>query len=306
MYIDKNTIEQIKQIPIADLLSKWGYSPVKAQGQELVYRSPLREEKSASFYVNTFSNRFNDFGGSQDAKGDIIRLTQLKNNCSFNQAIECLVGYDLKSSVTPFSFSGKNDQATRKMQIVEVKDLTSSHLITYSTKRGISLEVATRYLKEVVYKVNAWQFRAIGFSNRSQGYELRNEKFKGKTSNDITIIDCQTKEVAIYEGFFDFLSSLCYASTLEPPITSIVLNSIANIGLLVDCLESSSTTDNSKVTLYAYLDNDQAGKNTLYTLQNKGFNVVDMASKVYPNNKDFNDYWLDYQYENCKIVVNNL
>lgn len=256
----------------------------------------LREEKSASFYVNTFSNRFNDFGGSQDAKGDIIRLTQLKNNCSFKQAIECLVGYDLKSSVTPFSFSGKDDQTTRKMQIIEVQDLTSSHLITYSTKRGISLEVATRYLKEVVYTVNAWQFRSLGFANRSSGYELRSEKFKGKTSNDITIIDCQRKKIAIYEGCFDFLSSLCYYNTLQPTVTSIILNSITNMSILKDTIPIISNTDNSKVTLYAYLDNDQAGKNSLYALQSKGFNVINMAERLYPNHKDLNDYWLAYQY----------
>ncbi len=46
-------IETAKQINLADYLHSLGYSPVKQQGINLWYKSPLREETEASFKVNT-------------------------------------------------------------------------------------------------------------------------------------------------------------------------------------------------------------------------------------------------------------
>ena len=46
-------IQTAKQIRIADYLYSLGYSPVKQQGINLWYKSPLREETEASFKVNT-------------------------------------------------------------------------------------------------------------------------------------------------------------------------------------------------------------------------------------------------------------
>ena len=47
-------IQTAKQIRIADFLHSLGYSPVKQQGINLWYKSPLREEAEASFKVNMF------------------------------------------------------------------------------------------------------------------------------------------------------------------------------------------------------------------------------------------------------------
>ena len=46
-------IQEVKNIRIADYLQSLGYTPVKQQGNSLWYKSPLREEKDASFKVNT-------------------------------------------------------------------------------------------------------------------------------------------------------------------------------------------------------------------------------------------------------------
>ncbi len=45
------TIQEAKQIRIADYLQSMGYSPVK-QGESLWYKSPFRQETEASFKVN--------------------------------------------------------------------------------------------------------------------------------------------------------------------------------------------------------------------------------------------------------------
>ena len=55
------TIQEAKQIRIADYLQSLGYSPVKQQGESLWYKSPLREETKASFKVNIELNLC-DFG----------------------------------------------------------------------------------------------------------------------------------------------------------------------------------------------------------------------------------------------------
>ena len=65
-------IETAKQINLADYLHSLGYSPVKQQGINLWYKSPLREETEASFKVNTERNLWYDFGLGKG--GGIIEL----------------------------------------------------------------------------------------------------------------------------------------------------------------------------------------------------------------------------------------
>lgn len=66
------TTQEAKNIRIADYLQSLGYTPVKQQGNSLWYKSPLREERDASFKVNTELNRWYDFGLGKG--GNIIAL----------------------------------------------------------------------------------------------------------------------------------------------------------------------------------------------------------------------------------------
>ena len=68
------TIQEAKQIRIADYLQSLGYTPVKRQDSSLWYKSPLREEAEASFKVNTELNQWYDFGTGKG--GNIIALAQ--------------------------------------------------------------------------------------------------------------------------------------------------------------------------------------------------------------------------------------
>ena len=67
-------IEEARKIPITDYLHSLGYSPVKQQGANLWYKSPLREEHEASFKVNTEREQWYDFGAGKG--GNIIALAQ--------------------------------------------------------------------------------------------------------------------------------------------------------------------------------------------------------------------------------------
>lgn len=56
----------------------------------------------------------------------------------------------------------------------------------------------------------------MGFKNDSEGYELRNEFFKGSSSpKDITSFKNEGKKVAVFEGFFDFLSFISFLEHKE-------------------------------------------------------------------------------------------
>ena len=55
------TTQEAKQIRIADYLQTLGYTPIKRQGRNLWYKSPLREEAEASFKVNTDRNLWFDY-----------------------------------------------------------------------------------------------------------------------------------------------------------------------------------------------------------------------------------------------------
>ncbi|KAA2766578.1 DNA primase, partial [Alistipes onderdonkii] len=68
------TIQEAKQISIADYLQSLGYSPVKQQGESLWYKSPFRQETEASFKVNTNRNLWFDYGLGKG--GNIIALAQ--------------------------------------------------------------------------------------------------------------------------------------------------------------------------------------------------------------------------------------
>lgn len=61
------TIQEAKQISIADYLQSMGYSPVKQQGESLWYKSPFRQETEASFKVNIELNPC-DFGSGRGRK----------------------------------------------------------------------------------------------------------------------------------------------------------------------------------------------------------------------------------------------
>ena len=58
----KLSTKDAKKIDLLDYLLKLGYRPQKVSNNDYWYRSPLREEKTASFKVNKRLNIWYDFG----------------------------------------------------------------------------------------------------------------------------------------------------------------------------------------------------------------------------------------------------
>ncbi|WP_162793777.1 toprim domain-containing protein [Runella rosea] len=282
IFFDKETIEQAKTVSIPVFLQSIGIEPLKTVGNEWLYLSPLRNEKTASFYVNTSKNCFTDFGGSEQMKGDSIRLVQIVNNCHFKEAVKVLLG--LAPQTISFSFSGHSTSTKNGLTVAAVKPLTHTALIKYVQSRGIALNLAKAYLNEVHYLSNDKPYFAVGFRNDNDGFELRNSLgFKGKTANGVSTFDLGTDSIAVFEGFFDFLSALQHYDKQAPSISTIVLNTTNNLKAVLPILAQYRQIN-------TFLDNDKAGLQALKTLINSCLNVKNYASLLYPNHKDFNAY----------------
>jgi hypothetical protein len=89
-----------KQIAIQDYLSRLGFEPDKIRGNNYWYRSPLRNERDASFKVNTRFNVWYDHGSGEG--GNILDLGVKLYQCTVAEFLERLSIGDLP--VNQFSF----------------------------------------------------------------------------------------------------------------------------------------------------------------------------------------------------------
>ena len=129
------TIQDVKQIKLADYLQSLGYTPVKQQGKNLWYKSPLREETDASFMVNTELEKWYDFGIGKG--GNILALAaelyRSEDVAYLLRRIEERTVY-----IRPASFSfGRQDSANQPYQGLRVGELSSPALIAYLQERGV-------------------------------------------------------------------------------------------------------------------------------------------------------------------------
>ena len=136
-------------------------------------------------------------------------------------------------------------------------------------------------------------FTLLGFPNNVGGYALKAPNgFKSTTKAGITTLNNEGKmtavpsssRVAVFEGFFDFLSWQVMQSSRTPTCDVVVLNSVNNI-------QKASAYIGLHDSALCFLDNDAAGKKCLQTIEQqlmKGKEVTDMSS-LYGKNKDLNE-----------------
>jgi hypothetical protein len=175
------------------------------------------------------------------------------------------------------------------IKIVSAMGLKSDKLFKYLKKRAINSDVAKRYCCELNYEIHGRTWYGIGFKNDLGGYEIRNEYFKGSSSpKAITSVQNGNEILLVFEGFFDFLSLASFCPNLENRFDILVLNSVANIGKM------SAEYFQKYVSIYAFLDNDNAGKMALEKLEKHGVKVFDFSNQFHPH-KDLNE-WLEKQW----------
>lgn len=81
--------KEIKSIPLATFMSRLGHEPVRRCGDKLWYKSPLRQEHTPSFKVETTLNCWYDFGigkgGIQNEQRSFIGFRCVRTNIGFAQ-----------------------------------------------------------------------------------------------------------------------------------------------------------------------------------------------------------------------------
>ena len=288
------TIQEAKQIRIADYLQCLGYTPVKKQGNSLWYKSPLREETEASFKVNTELNQWYDFGIGKG--GNIIALaSELYRSDYVPYLLERIAKQTPHlhtANHTSFSF-GRQSVSKPMFRNLQVSELSSPVLLSYLNERGINAELTKRECRELHYIYEGKPYFAIGFPNMAGGYEVRNRYFKGCVSpKDITHIRQQGEPRSmcyLFEGFMDYLSFLSIRVRNNPQCPQlttqdyIILNSVSNLAKAEGILATYSR-------ISCFLDNDTAGRTACEHLKAKFGERLSDKSIYYRGYKDLNDY----------------
>ena len=281
-------IQHIKQIAITDYLQQQGYAPARVQGIHYWYYSPLRNESTPSFKVNTERNQWYDFGSGEH--GDIIDLVCALHRCTISEAIRLLSGAK-QVAHQEFSFGGERKISERKLKILSAQPLSNPYLLHYLAARAIPLPVASAYCSEVLFQNMNRTYYAIGFANDALGWEIRNMYFKGCIApKAITTIKRGTDCLQIFEGFMDFLSW----QVLNPSSSfdAIVLNSLALLPRIKEQIASYREVE-------SFLDNDDAGHKSFAVLKQVFPQIVDGATR-YPEHKDLNEWLVAQSQLKCK------
>lgn len=157
------------------------------------------------------------------------------------------------------------------------------------------MDLAKAYCKEVITHstTKGMNFTHIGFPNNSGGYSLSTPTgFKATTKADISTFNSEgklskepsSKNVAVFEGFFDFLSWQVMQGSKIPTCDIVVLNSVNNLHRALNYIRA-----HEKAT--CFLDNDAAGEKCYQGVRDmmKGKETVDM-SDLYGEHKDLNEF----------------
>ncbi|WP_298737651.1 toprim domain-containing protein [uncultured Chitinophaga sp.] len=294
---------EAKQIDLVEYLASLGYQPQKVRNQDYWYLSPLRDETEASFKVNRRLNVWFDQGTGKG--GDLIDFGTLYFNCSVSDLLQRLSQYQPGPALSfhphpgsgdrrqgAASFAGeKKDTPDNKIVVLDTRPLAEQSLLNYLQKRSIPHEIANRFCGEVDFLLYGKQHTVIGFQNKAGGYELRNEYFKGSSSpKDITFIDNRTEQIAVFEGFFSFLSFQTINSNQQAPMTNcLVLNSLSFFEKCRPLMEQYKQ-------VHLILDRDNAGMTrTRQALEWDRNKYID-RSDFYHGHKDLNDWLIHHHH----------
>lgn len=284
-------IKEIKSIPLASFLSRLGHEPTARKGTRLWYKSPLRQEHTPSFKVDTTLNCWYDFGLGRG--GNIIDLAaELYQSTDLRHILRCIADSYPVPSVPTVASSLAPRQSAPSMEQFEVMPLEHRALVAYLQERGIPAHIATANCKEAHYSVNGKFYFAVAFENVSGGWELRNRYFKGcRGRKDISYLpwarDGPSAECAVFEGFIDYLSAL--ALGIISGADTIILNSVVNVNKAVPYLKDYTTIN-------CYLDNDNAGQSALAELTAIYGSAVIDRSTLYSEFNDLNDFLVNQSF----------
>jgi hypothetical protein len=207
--------------------------------------------------------------------------------CSVSNFLQKLdsMGISVQQEPSPANYPSVKKDGNHQIHILSEHLIHSFPLISYYRSRRITNEMADQYLREVRYQNGDKMHDALGFKNDSGGYELRSEHFKGSSSpKDTTFLDNGSKELAVFEGFFNFLSYKNIHLHQEEPLRNFLILNSASF------FEKSLAKMRTYDQVHLYLDNDKTGQK--YTQQAL---VLDQEKftderRLYQGYKDLNEW----------------
>jgi len=276
------TCAQVNQMDIVDYLSSLGFHPAKIKNADYWYRSPLRDEKTASFKVNRTRNAWYDHGIGKG--GNMVDFGLAFHHCSVPELLEKFNG-DFSFHQQPVKMiAAQKEVSEKQIKILSERNLSSLPLLRYIKQRRIAENIALKYCREVVFEMNDKKYSAIGFMNNEGGFELRNQWFKGSSSpKAVTTFTNDTKNISVFEGFFNFLSHQTIYQN-QPPVSSdfLILNSAA-------FFEKSKPMMEQYHTIRLYMDRDKTGQNCSQQAMASSKQYSD-ESVLYEGYNDFNQW----------------
>lgn len=274
------SVGDVKEMDMVNYLSAIGFEPVKIRGNDCWYFSPLREERTASFKVNRKLNRWFDHGIGKG--GNLLDFGIHFFACSVK---EFLLKFDSDISFhQPVCRPLMAEIPHSRIIILRDFSIRSFSLLEYLEQRKIPFKLADQFCREVRFILNEKTYYAIGFKNDAGGYELSNSFLKLSSSpKGITSVKNGASEVAVFEGFFDFLSYLAIENTEHLRQDFLILNSLSFFD------KARALMDSYKL-IRLFLDNDKAGQSCSQRAIACGKKYSD-ESGLYKGYKDLNE-WL--------------
>lgn len=285
-----NAADIKRQVSLVDLLAKLGFKPIRQTGKELLYFSMLRDgDTKPSFAVNEELNVWFDHGAGKGGNIVDFGVAYWPGNSFLDvlRKIRDTSEQEIIPSENTIEQAGRRRRAVKipHYEVEEIKELGNSAPISYYlSSRGIR-EVAEGKLKEVYYFVEDQKklkkhFYASGWQNELGGWEVRNKYFKGCLGHKaVTFIEGSVERLAIFEGYFDYLSWLIDNPADDSSI--LVLNSLSLIEVGIRRAKEFAAVD-------LYFDRDKAGHEASKNFINAVPNAID-RSVVYDGFADYND-----------------
>ncbi len=283
-------------IPIAQVAEALGLRPGQAKD---MFFSPARNETEASLHIDREKNLWFDHGSGQG--GTNAGLVILARRCSRHEAYEFLRSLDPSVSEnqtvkTPMASPLiKTSEPDKSIEIRHVRPIRCYYLTKYLTIRKIPIELARKYCKEVIayFSAKGMNYTHVGFPNNSGGFALSSPTgFKATNKADITTINMygkfskepSSKCVAVFEGFFNFLSWQVMQSSPTPTCDVVVLNSVNNLARAKGYIQAHDKA-------LCFLDNDPSGEKCYQGVRDmlKGKEVTDMSG-LYGAYNDLNEF----------------
>ena len=296
-----------KQVPLLAVMAKLGLAPVgQAAGGNYYYLSPFRQEKTPSFVVCAPKNVWADFGeapepGQKAAGGDVLKLVMRLSGCDLPTARLTLRAW-AADLATPAELAlppvpAGETFVTGKVTFTDVRieELAWKPLVEYLVSRRIKWGLVQQskrtraHLQQIFYRTSTSTrekpYFGLGWKTEA-GWEVRSKNFQGVIGGKglTWLLGQQPGEVAVFEGFMDYLSALTHFNRSYFDCTVLILNSVS---LLPEALP---TLLGARL-VHWFGDNDQAGERALHLLRQVLTTAkVRAHNELYRGYKDFNDF----------------